>query len=175
MEKPGFEGESRELWLNPVRVVTQVVYLHQKRRRDAAWRALLFPGWGTHYNENRIRGALYTAAEAGLLLFALWENGRFEDRLQLYKDADTVYRGAVTDAEIERKSALREEAWDDMKLSESHRDDALLGAALVYGISLLDAFILFPFGDDPPPGRVVFHPVWRSETDRADIALSILF
>lgn len=175
MKKPGFEGENRKLWLNPTRVVTDVIYLHQKRRRDAAWRALILPGWGTHYNENRIRGAFYAAAEAGFLLFAVWENGRFEDRLRLYEDADTAYREAVTDGEIERKGALREEAYDDMKLCESHRDDALLGAVLVYGVSLLDAFVLFPFGDDPPPGRVALHPVWRAETNRTDIALRILF
>ncbi|MBN1826492.1 MAG: PEGA domain-containing protein [Candidatus Eisenbacteria bacterium] len=175
LEKSGFETLTRTIWVGPVRGESRAYYLHEKRRRDAAWRAAVLPGWGTRYGDHAKRGALYTAAEAGALLYALYEDIRFRDRKSEYDDADRLYQEALTDAEIAEFRATRQSAYDRMDRSQTNRNNALLAAAAVYGVSLLDAVFLFPFGDDPEPEACALRPVLRTGRDGVRASLRLVF
>ena len=171
IEKKGYETLNREVFVGPVRGESKVYYLHKKRRRDAAWRAAVLPGWGTRYGDHRRRGALYTAAEAGLLLYALYEDYRFGDRKSDYEKADRFYGEALTDDEIAARRESRQDAYDEMDRSRTNRDNALIAAAAVYGVSLLDAILLFPFGGDAEPEPFALRPAL--ETDRLGLRASL--
>lgn len=175
LAKKGFETHSEEVWIGPVRGESRVIYLHQKRRRDALWRSLLFPGWGTHYNDRSRRGAFFLVMEAGLLAFAWERNGTFEDRRGEYEIADDAYRMAVTDAAIAETRATRDETYDKMADAEKERDYALIGAAVVYGLSILDAFFDFPYADEPAPGHVAWRPAVEERGDRVAVTLRLRF
>ena len=84
VRKIGFETHREKLWLHSFRGESRVVYLPKKTRWNAAWRSFLFPGWGVHYNDRPLRGTLYMTFEACVLLYAAWENHRFQDRKDIY-------------------------------------------------------------------------------------------
>jgi hypothetical protein len=175
LAKRGFETHSEEVWIGPVRGESRVIYLHQKRRRDALWRSLLFPGWGSYYNDRSRRGAFFLVMEAGLLAFAWERNGTFEERRDDYESADLSYRSAVTDQAIAEARARRDETYDKMADAESERDYALIGVAVVYGLSVLDALFDFPYGDEPAPGRVALRPAVEERGDRVAVTLRLQF
>lgn len=158
LDRPGYERIREKVHLFESRGETRVHYLHKKRRQDGLWRGLLVPGRGVAYNERPVRGALYLVAEAALLGYAAWQEGSFQDRREEYEKANASYRSAVTDQAIAETRAVRDGKYDAMADAESDRDDALLAAAAVYGLSLLDALFLFPFGDLDDAGPVAIGP-----------------
>lgn len=175
VSKRGHETRTIDVRLGPLRGESRAVTLHPKRKRDALWRNLFVPGWGVAYGDHRLRGALTFAVEAGFLGFAYYENGRFEDRRDEYEAADQAYRRAVGDAAIAEARAERESAYDRMESSESNRDGVLLAAAVVYGLSALDAYFRFPYGSDADGGHLALGSNLADRDARAWVALRFAF
>jgi hypothetical protein len=171
LSKRGYESRTERIRLSPLRGETRAIYLHAKRKRDALWRNLLVPGWGVAYGDHRTRGLVTLLVEAGMLGYAYYEDGRFHDRRDDYEAADIAYRRAVTDEAIAAARAERDDAYDRMESSESNRDGALIAAAVVYGLSALDAILSFPYDDSPDERKIVFRSAFTEGGARAWIAL----
>ncbi|MFH1279739.1 MAG: DUF5683 domain-containing protein [Candidatus Eisenbacteria bacterium] len=160
LERRGYERITEEVHLLESRGETRIHYLHKKRRQDALWRGLVVPGWGVAYNENPMRGALYFLAEAVVLGYAAWQEGTFQARRDDFEEMSDLYRAAVTEEAIARNRAARDAKYDEMSDAERNRDGALVTAAAVYGLSLLDALFAFPFGDLENAGPVAIGPAY---------------
>ncbi len=122
----------------------------------AVWRALAIPGWGQVYNRQYIKLPFLYGAIGGLLYLAidindeyllyrraflyksfqeLVDSGRLEENpnagLQPYYDELAGRFGAISSGPIRsRRDNLRR-----------NRDLSIVGIGLVYGLSVLDAFI----------------------------------
>jgi hypothetical protein len=173
--KRGYESRTDEILLGPNRGESRAVYLHAKRKRDAIWRSLLVPGWGSVYSEHRLRGLAAFVAEAGILGYAYLEEGRFQDRMDEYEAADLAYRRAVDDEAIAAARTERDEAYDRLESSETNRNRALIAAAVVHGLSILDAIVGFPYTGDSNGEGLVVSPGLGERGEGASVALRFLY
>jgi hypothetical protein len=73
--------------------------LTRKSASDAVLRSILLPGWGQRYSGHRVRGALFTAADAGIWLglaysYQAWQFG--EDQYLAFSQEHASIAGAHT-------------------------------------------------------------------------------
>ena len=158
-----------------IRGENRVFYLHKKRTRDALWRNMILPGWGEYYYEKPVRGAFTMVIEAAIVGYAAWQNREFLDRRDAYDAAEREYLRAAGDDAIAAARKIRDEAYEDMDDVEGKRDQAILAAAVVYGLSLFDTLIGFPYDDDRSGERIVFAPIRDGNGTGARVALRFTY
>ncbi len=147
VEKRGYMGRTDRVWLHPLRGQLLIYDLTPKTRSGAVYRSFVIPGWGALYSDHKWSALFYIAVETGLLGYAYSLDQDFQDQLDAYHAAVDHYTRSTGNAEIEAARTAMNEAYDELSPIESDRDDMLLTALAVYGVSVLDAFLRFPYGD----------------------------
>lgn len=118
--------------------------LRRKSAIRAGMKALFFPGWGHHYSNRPVRGALITVTSAGLVVGFLYMNHRADVRVDEYKQAQFVFADARSVAEqtilLPELERLRRRAYD----AESKMRDWGYAAVGFHVYQILDAVLFFP-------------------------------
>jgi hypothetical protein len=175
LSKWGHESRGADVWITPHRGETRVYYLHAKTKRDVLWRSLLVPGWGGYYCDRKAQGILTLAVEAGILGYAVHENGLFQDRRDAYEEASLAYRRAVTDEAIAEARAERDAAYGRLEAAETDRNRAYIAAAVLYGLSVIEPLVRFPFAGAADGEPVVIRSGFSERGAEASVALRVEF
>ncbi len=122
----------------------------------ALWRAAVIPGWGQFYNRQYIKLPFVYGAIGGLIVAAIRNNEDYElyRKAFLYKAFEEQVESGIieTNPQADGKSSYDELAARFGPISSfplrlkrdnlrRNRDLSYLGAGLIYGLSVLDAFV----------------------------------
>jgi TolB-like protein len=124
-----------------------------RSRSDAMFRSLLVPGLGQFYNRQPVKGWAFLGTEAALLGGALAFHLSAEDA---YSDYEAVQPGSGTSP-----TADAERLYDLAASRYRTRDVLLVGAAAVWAVNVVDAWVSGVDGEQllsGGPARVAFVP-----------------
>lgn len=140
----GYERWKRTITLDGYSADTLWMTLKTKSGVMAGVRSIIFPGWGQFYDDHPGRGvvfmALGVAAGTGYVVSDL----RYQDRVDEFHAADAAYQAATTPEAIAETFAARARASERADDAYDLRNDVVIAAGVVWGLSVLDAAIFVP-------------------------------
>ncbi|MDH3891477.1 MAG: DUF5683 domain-containing protein [candidate division Zixibacteria bacterium] len=140
----GYETHSTRVALDPARPLEIGVSLTPKSRTKAALRSMVIPGWGQRYSGRPTKAFAFALMSAGSAV-AVWLADRsFDDEYEIYQTRLREYDAATTDMEQARLHPGLISAQNDAYDAENLRRITMGVAIGVWGLNLLDAFVLFP-------------------------------
>ena len=122
----------------------------------ALWRALAVPGWGQIYNEQYVKLPFVYGAIGGMIYLAIEIGGKYKNyqRAYLYKAYQERVDAGIDETNVwSRHKSYYDEIADKFGQISStpirnqrdvyrrNRDLSILGAGVVYGLAILDAFV----------------------------------
>lgn len=131
--------------------------------RGALWRAAAVPGWGQLYNRQYLKIPVVYAAMGGLAYYAADLNQQYRLYRQAYQykswqervesgqateNPSAEFAGAYAELEAQFGPISSSALQPRRNILRRNRDFSLIGIGLVYGLSILDAYIsahLFDF------------------------------
>lgn len=141
---PGYETWRGEVILGVDGLQDLQIRLSSKNRFKAAFRSIVFPGWGQHYAGAQKKGTLFTLGvlTGGVTAFFLHEE--YRDDVDAFDDAALAYQSAQN---VDELPALRRELaarGRDADRSYDRYRVALTVTGGVYALSIVDALLFFP-------------------------------
>jgi len=144
----GYEEKSKTVRLGPGEKLNLNFELSRKSRWEAGLKSILFPGWGQHYGEYKLKGWIFTLSELAALGSAGFLKWKYRAALDDYNGACERYREATYIGDIEK---YREEMKDTYKKADryfGYLQTSLYVGGGIWTVSFFDAFLFTPGGGE---------------------------
>jgi TM2 domain-containing membrane protein YozV len=142
--KRGYETWSTKVTLVGDRQNSLYIKLISKSRFKAAWRSLLFPGWGQFYSNRKTKGVILGVLNTTSLLATINSYKNYEDAKDDYEQALSQYRRARVVDEIPRLRKEMEKRAREADQAYELRTAFTAAAAILWVYNVMDAVFFFP-------------------------------
>ncbi|MFN0151279.1 MAG: hypothetical protein ACKVU1_11310 [bacterium] len=142
---PGYYTRKETLRIAERETRTLIAPLKPKTRRAAVARALVHPGWSSHYMERRASTFAFLGAAAIAAGGAVFYDAKMQDRVDEFEAVDARYASAVSASEVAALAIARDAAYEEIRDAEDFRGICLMALAGTYAVGLAEAALRFPW------------------------------
>jgi len=142
--KRGYETWSTKVTLVGDRQNSLYIKLVSKSRFKAAWRSLLFPGWGQFYSNRKTKGVILGILNTTSILATVDAYKNYEDAKDDYEQALSQYRRARVVDDIPRLRREMEKAAREADEAFEIRTAFTVATAVLWAYNVLEAVFFFP-------------------------------
>ncbi len=146
---PGYYTRKETLRIAEGETRTLIAPLQPKTRRGAIVRALVIPGWSSHYREQRVSSIVLLSATAIAAGGAIFYDAKMQERVDEFDAIDARYASAVAASEVAALAMQRDAAYDEIRDAEDFRGICLVALAGTYAVGLAEAALRFPWSGEP--------------------------
>jgi hypothetical protein len=120
------------------------IKLVSKSRFKAAWRSLLFPGWGQFYSNRKAKGVILGVLNTASLVATVNAYKNYEDAKDDYERALSQYRRARVVDDIPRLRREMEEGAREADEAFELRTAFTAVTAILWAYNVMEAVFFFP-------------------------------
>ncbi len=135
--KPGYETETSYVDFLSNEESSIVIRLTPKKRWKAGLRSIVFPGWGQFYSGQELRGLIFSAAEAALLVRTAFAINEYRDAKNELDRAVEVFESNLDEASFQDV----QDALTTAKNDHNFQKTLVVIAAGFWAINVFDAII----------------------------------
>jgi hypothetical protein len=117
--------------------------LTPKTRTAAVYRSMIFPGFGQHYQEKKVRRFMFPTIFIGAAAASFYYGViKYNDAVDSYNEIRKRYEKAFSEDEINLLWSQMNNAYDDIQDNKDMRNYFLVTSMAVYFLNVLDALFL---------------------------------